>query len=780
MTRLWNLPRTDRRAVGRMKGSFGFPGLLVLAGGVCLSLLMGASETLPRPFVLRVVDDETGRGVPLVELKTTSRLSLWTDSAGVAVFEEPGLMDREVFFEIKSHGYEFPADGFGYRGRAVRTTPGGSVEFRIHRLNVAERLYRLTGAGIYRDSVRAGLPVPLREPVLNGQVMGQDTAVASPFQGRLYWFWGDTDRPAHPLGHFGASGAVVDWPGKGGLDPGVGVDFHYYTDRGGFSRPTCPDPAEGMRWIESLMEVRDPAGEPKLLARYAVMRDLGYAKEWVLGAFEPGQGVFRPVARYDVHRAHTAAHPFRVSSGGQEYWYLFPTLRVKADWASVTNPVSFESYTCLHRPGASARDKLEVERTAEGRAMYRWRAGLAPFTPDVQEAARAKGELAEADHWCALRDVETGRALRASPVHGSVRWNAFRQRWLALCSGEPGDVWYAEADTPTGPWVYAQRVIQHDRYNFYNPVHHDFLDQDFGRRIYLEGTYTTAFSAASTPTPRYDYNQIMYRLDLQDARLFLPAPVYRLAHGEAGEQLAMRDAVAGDRRWGQVLGCAFHAWPPDRRRSGLVPIYQVGQEGAFQLATQPVEGQEAWAQPLFYAFDATAAPAEHPLDGMWKCEGTLPSGSWQDFGWELHEEAGQVRGRFDPDSAFRVATLEGGTFRDGQLEMRVSHAGARYRVVGRFAKRALSGTWQRLDEEESGQWKGRLTDAQPRLKVHDGVVRLFEYVHPTTKRRIYRTEAEGEGEGFMRVARPLCRVLVNPQRALAIDPEGRAVEAAAR
>ena len=45
------------------------------------------------------------------------------------------------------------------------------------------------------------------------------------------------------------------------------------------------------------------------------------------------------------------------------------------------------------------------------------------------------------------------------------------------------------------------------------------LDQEGGRYIYLEGTYTMAFAGTKTPTPRYDYNQVMYRLDLADERL---------------------------------------------------------------------------------------------------------------------------------------------------------------------------------------------------------------------------------------------------------------------
>ena len=40
-----------------------------------------------------------------------------------------------------------------------------------------------------------------------------------------------------------------------------------------------------------------------------------------------------------------------------------------------------------------------------------------------------------------------------------------------------------------------------------------------GRIIYFEGTYTNTFSGNPQPTPRYEYNQMMYRLDLADERL---------------------------------------------------------------------------------------------------------------------------------------------------------------------------------------------------------------------------------------------------------------------
>src|SRR5262245_53194567 len=88
-----------------------------------------------------------------------------------------------------------------------------------------------------------------------------------------------------------------------------------------------------------------------------------------------------------------------------------------------------------------------------------------------------------------------------------------------------GEVWYAEADEPTGPWRYAVKVVSHDRMSFYNPKQHPMFAKGGGRVIYFEGTYTHDFSGNPDVTPRYEYNQVMYRLDLGDPRVALPRPV---------------------------------------------------------------------------------------------------------------------------------------------------------------------------------------------------------------------------------------------------------------
>ena len=110
-------------------------------------------------------------------------------------------------------------------------------------------------------------------------------------------------------------------------------------------------------------------------------------------------------------------------------------------------------------------------------------------------------------------------------ARGSVNWNAHRDRWILIgcqeggASSFLGELWYAEAPQPTGPWTSAKKIVTHDAYSFYNPVHHASFDQDGGRLVYFEGTYVNTFSGNPVATPRYDYNQLLYRLDLDDPRL---------------------------------------------------------------------------------------------------------------------------------------------------------------------------------------------------------------------------------------------------------------------
>src|SRR5262245_40162002 len=83
---------------------------LVAGGTVCPGVNPGDAG---KYFTIKVVDGATGRGVPLVELRTVHGVRYYTDSNGLVAFHEPGLGGRDVFFQVAGHGYEFPKDGFG-------------------------------------------------------------------------------------------------------------------------------------------------------------------------------------------------------------------------------------------------------------------------------------------------------------------------------------------------------------------------------------------------------------------------------------------------------------------------------------------------------------------------------------------------------------------------------------------------------------------------------------------------------------------------------------------
>jgi hypothetical protein len=91
-----------------------------------------------------------------------------------------------------------------------------------------------------------------------------------------------------------------------------------------------------------------------------------------------------------------------------------------------------------------------------------------------------------------------------------------------------GEVWFTVANAPEGPWRPAQKVATHAKpgrnYDFYNPVQHASVMRQNGRYVYFEGTFVNTFSGTPTPVPYYNYNQLLYRLDVDDPRLGLPEP----------------------------------------------------------------------------------------------------------------------------------------------------------------------------------------------------------------------------------------------------------------
>jgi hypothetical protein len=598
----------------------------LLAVSIVSSLSRLASAGEADCFRIQVVDAETGRGVPLVELRTVNDLRYFTDSQGIVAFDEPGLLGHEVFFHVKSHGYEFPKDGFGFSGKALKTSAGGSVKLPIRRINLAERLYRITGAGIYAESAKAGLAAPTREPVLNGQVLGSDTVLHAPYRGKLFWVWGDTNRPQYPLGNYQTPAGTSQLPDQGGLDPEVGVDLTYFVDDKGFARGMCAMPGSGPTWVESLVALEE-GGRERLYAGYVKVKPPLTIYAHGLAVYQDDAEKFETLATFDEQAPlHPSGHVFRHTDAGVDYLYFakpFPLVRVRATEADLKDPARYQGYTCLEEGTKLAAARIA---RADGRTQYAWRTNTPVVRQEDQVKLVREGKLKADEALLPIVDEASGKSVTAHG--GSVAWNPWRARWICIfvehggSSSLLGEVWYAEADTPVGPWVYAVKIATHNKYTFYNPKHHPLFNKAEGRVIFFEGTYTHTFSGNTDQTPRYDYNQMMYKLDLANPRLVLPVPVYAAKGAEASGTWA---TLARREKTGE-FSIPFFAL--DRPRPGAVPVLR-DKTDAQALRVGPAAKARDAGDPdaLFYAL---------PVDSSESSRTTAPL-------FEFSDEAGKAR-----------------------------------------------------------------------------------------------------------------------------------------
>ena len=446
--------------------------------GLALLLAGCAAGFALEPCRIEVVEQGSGWPVPLVELRTTHDVRFVTDNAGVIACDLPEVMGRETWFTISGHGYEVAADGFGMRGVRLTPQPGATLKVEVVRKVIAKRLGRSTGGGLFAESQKTGRELDWRE----SGIVGSDSVQNAVHGGRLFWAWGDTTVPQYPLGIFDMTSATTAPQPLASFEPPLRLKLDYFTDEKGAPRGVARMPGAGPTWVSGYVSLPDKTGAPRLVGSYVKVRNY-------LEAYESGLCVWHDDARsFDRLRVlwtkSDAApkqppmpdgHPAFWKDGAGKEWVLFgnplPVLRC---------PATFEAWQ-----DAATWEKL---------------------TP--QESLRASDD---------------GPAVK--PHSGSIAWNPFRKRWVTVfmqALGKPsafGEIWYAEADAPTGPWGTAVKILTHDNYTFYNPrLHPEFTAPDSPILIF-EGTYTAEFADRPTPTPRYNYNQMLYRLDLDDPAL---------------------------------------------------------------------------------------------------------------------------------------------------------------------------------------------------------------------------------------------------------------------
>ncbi len=461
-----------------------------LLAGLLLFLGIHASPSAPalEPCRITVVEKDSGWSVPLVELRTTHHVRFVSDNAGLIAFDLPELMGRETWFDVIGQGYEVPADGFGFHGVRLTPVPGGSLRVTVHRTVIARCLGRLTGAGLFAESQSVGADLDWRE----SGVLGCDSVQNAVYHGRLFWAWGDTTMARYPLGIFHMTSATTTIAPLQSFEPPLRLAFTYFTDDQGRPRGVAEMPGSGPTWVSGYVSLPDSAGRAHLVGTYVKIKPPLEAYECGLCVWNDANARFERLRVFwsksgeggnDRKSPAPEGHPaFWKDASGVE-WVLFgnplPRLKCRATFEAWKDPANWEILT-------------------------------------PQET---------------LVSASDGSAVR--PHSGSIAWNAYRKRWVTVfmqAMGKPsafGELWYAEADHPQGPWGKAVRILSHQDYTFYNPrLHPEFTPED-SPILLFEGTYTRQFSGAHEPTPRYDYNQILYRLDLDDPALApaaAPAP----------------------------------------------------------------------------------------------------------------------------------------------------------------------------------------------------------------------------------------------------------------
>lgn len=490
--------------------------LCLLLTLIFASITRGEEKIPADTFGIEVLDADTKRGVPLIEVKTVNDVSHFTDSRGWVAFREPGLMKKEVFFHVAGPGYEHAKDGFGFRGTRLTTTPGTSATIKVKRTYAAERMGRLTGQGIERDSTLLGFTSADAEANDRGGVLGQDSVQAVPYRGRLFWLWGDTNLAHYPFGNFNTTSATSPLPDGKKNEPIRSVSYTYFMDpaKPERVRAMMPSKEPGPVWLFGLLTVKDEAGTEVLLSHFTRRKNLGEQLEHGLCRFDDEAGVFKKVTDLDLKETwrFPRNNAFRVTNDEGDYFYFaapFAHTRVKAILASVRDSSQYEA----HQYDPTKR-------------QYVWQRDLPPTTQADEAKLLKANEMPRSAARYTLTDASNQESVS---IHtASITWNGYRKKWLLIglqqawsksAPSHLGEVWYAEADSPTGPWTKAVKVATHPNYSFYNPRIHDFFTQEEGKVIYFEGTYTNTFSGNTTAVPRYEYNQLLYRLDLSDERL---------------------------------------------------------------------------------------------------------------------------------------------------------------------------------------------------------------------------------------------------------------------
>jgi len=705
-------------------------------------------------FMIKAIDSETNRGIPLVEFKTMHNVSYFTDSNGIIAFYEPGLMGLDVFVNINGQGYEYSPDIFGYKGLSIKPISGDSIIIKLKRINVAERLYRSTGAGIYHDSYILGIQSPLKNPLLNGKVLGQDSNLSLIYNNKIFWIWGDTFKPAYPLGNFSVSGATSELPENAGLDPEIGIDYTYFTDATGFSKKMITIPGQGFVWLDWLIVLKDKTGKEQLVTKYARVKPNFENYERGIAIFNDEVKQFEKYKTVDewIPYYHVNNHPFLAETNGQSFYYFtseFTFGRVLPKLENISNPNTYHSFSCLKQGQKFDKNNLDVERDKNGALVWDWKKDTDAIGVNEQQTLIDSGIIAHDEGWVNLQDFYTGKRITTN--RNSISWNSFRKKWILIAGVKVGETWYAEADTPIGPWVYAKKVLKHDKF-FYNPVHHTFFDKDYGKTIFFEATYTNAFLQEKNLTPRYEYNQLMYKLSLDNPDLFMPEPVYEIHSQENSITYKLASEINLQNE--NIKKVGFLAFAPGREYSKLIPIY-----------TNEKKLSRNSDKNSVLSFYALPPSVNESIDGKWEI--TMTDGVFFTNNFKISIDSSTTK--IDVEIEQPGLSLVESHWQNQELLLSYSFFGEVFKVHGSLESGQLKGKWSNEDNSKSGTWNAICYDPEWQPVYSVSVVPLYEFISENSSDNYYSTSSIPINNSFTRSDLTICRVWEKPAKKLFYD-----------
>jgi hypothetical protein len=523
----------------------------------------------------------------------------------------------------------------------------------------------------------------------------------------------------------------------------------------------------GFVWFDWVMAYNDDNGHQKLAAKYARVNQMFENYERGIAVYEDNLEKFEkyketPEWKKDYHSTH---HPLPVIINNQAYYYLtseFNFGRVKPALEYISNPLDYEYITCLKKGTHFDKKTPQLDRDQNGILIWGWKQNTNAIDITRQKSLIDSGFIEPHEAWIQLRDIASGKKLDVS--RGSLYWNEYRRKWVLITGKSVGEVWYAEGDTPTGPWLFARQIASHEK-NFYNVVHHPFFDQEEGKIIYFEGTYTSTFLPNEDVTPRYEYNQIMYQMSLDDARLFLPAPVYQLNADPQKTDYQLAENIKSTPDWELVDEVSFFAYPPGRNLSNMIPIFKNKTKQGIKLQLTPA------GEALFYALPAKALDFEEYL-GQWDFHMTDQVFMNKNFSLRIIEDDGRILAEIE-DKGFSVDTA---SISNGMIKLIVKQFDESYHLTGSVKDGLLQGTWNSSDFLTKGIWKAKCTDYQWQPVHSDLLEPLYEYTNRKTRQNFYSTDGGLESEIFLRNKNPLCRVWKNPSSVLVLDFKAQPVK----